>query len=347
MPEIGEPATSQMARGGIANPAIRETPAANKGRVLAIDTARFLAIFAVICVHTRPFGSDHLPGYSPHWHLLYSVISIGSRSAVPFFFCISGYFWGRRVRSGTSAKAISVKMLERLTAVFLLWIAVYFLLNNLLLIAQPWVPMELGADATQRISIMWHPLRMLHGGAAEPLWFLPALFCAVALKWLFVTYGRSDILIAFALALYVIGVSARAYSHSSIGLNLSLLGRHIDTRDGPFFGALFFVTGYLISKHLPRPQWAHWVLAFFWLRAYPCMRSSYLLFTRSCTLSWSRTTFRDMSSPLMLRGSVRPCWPWLVHVGYLMRRLLGGDTARLVSIVSTRPSAGYSQAQLL
>jgi surface polysaccharide O-acyltransferase-like enzyme len=245
---------------GIANSAFTETPAANKGRLLAVDTARLLAIFGVICVHTRPFGVEHLPGYSPHWHLLYSAISIGSRSAVPFFFCVSGYFWGRKVRSGTSAKTVSVNMLKRLTAVFLFWVVAYFLLNKFLLIAQPWVPMELGADATQRISIMWHPLAILHGGTAEPLWFLPALFCAVALTWLLVSFKRNDILLAVPITLYVIGVLARAYSHSSIGLNLLIAGRHIDTRDGPFFGTLFFVTGYLLSKYLPRPQWVRWGL---------------------------------------------------------------------------------------
>ncbi len=224
----------------------------------SVDTMRLIAIFAVICCHTEPFSPRRFAGYGPGWLELYQGISLATRFAVPYFFCISGYFWGRKIHRGASPDAATVARFKRVVKVFYFWSVFYVLQNhflNLLSSHFPWVAKE--AEAIP-FSVLWVPRRLIAGGGAPHLWFLPVLLLTVVFCWIFVRFKQSKLLLATAIGLYIIGVLARAYSETAIGFSLQLAGHHFDARDGPCFASIFFATGYLLSARKPQRQWVSW-----------------------------------------------------------------------------------------
>jgi len=88
-------------------------------RIEGVDVLRVLAILAVIALHANPFsgGSWGQPG-------LFSgaaLISQFSRFAVPFFFTVSGYFWGVKINAGAAVLRTSLSMAKRIAVVFVAW----------------------------------------------------------------------------------------------------------------------------------------------------------------------------------------------------------------------------------
>ncbi len=228
------------------------------GRNLAVDTMRLIAIFCVICLHTEPFNPDHL-GYGWRgWQILYVYITTACRFAVPFFFSISGYYWGRKIRGGQNPAAVSLAMFQRIGMVFAVWSAFFLGIDGLKPVVArlfPWFP---GAQSFAASSLAQPPLQLLFEGTAHHLWFLPALLCALAVCWFFVAFRQDRLLLPAGIALFVLAVLGRAYAQTAIGFSPRFFGAPFDPRDGPFFSTLFFATGYLLSAHPPRPQWRRW-----------------------------------------------------------------------------------------
>jgi surface polysaccharide O-acyltransferase-like enzyme len=260
MPKFEWQSEAREVQQNTAIPSISARMLAPKSRLATVDAVRVAAIFAVICLHTEPFSSHHLVGYSARWQYICAAISYASRFAVPFFFCISGYFWGRKIQNGQEIGAISLSMAQRVASNFLFWTIVYWLLNGLEVLAKPWFPTGLQSVRGIPLSMLKHPGFLLGGGVAEHLWFLPALLSSVAIAWLFLAFRQKRLLIVFSIVIYIIGVLARSYSETSFGIPLSLAGHPIDTRNGPFFGTIFFVSGYWLSEFIPQSRWLRWGL---------------------------------------------------------------------------------------
>ena len=233
-----------------------------RARNLAVDTLRLIAVFGVVCLHAQPFISDRLVGHAHAWLLLGRAISYAARFAVPFFFCASGYFWGRKIRGGANIHAVSLAMVRRLAVIYLVWSAFYLFEAPLRSAVHAHFARPPGMAVSIQWSILWNPL-LLRGGPSMHLWFLPALVCTVLLAWPFVAFRKPRLLVGVSIVLYVLAVLARAYSETPIGICLSIAGHHIDTRGGPFFGSIFFVTGYLLSRYSARRHWARWGLMLF------------------------------------------------------------------------------------
>jgi surface polysaccharide O-acyltransferase-like enzyme len=235
---------------------------AAKTRNLAIDTLRLIAVLGVVCLHAQPFTSERLVGHAHAWLLFGRAISYAARFAVPFFFCASGYFWGRKLRSGANIHAVSLAMVRRLAVIYLVWSAFYLFEEPLRSAVHDRFAGAPGTAVSIQWSQLWGPL-LLRGGPSMHLWFLPALICVVLLAWFFMALRKTRLLVGVSIGLYVLAVLARAYSETPIGIRLSIAGHHIDTRGGPFFGSIFFVTGYLLSGYSARRHWVRWGLLLF------------------------------------------------------------------------------------
>jgi len=227
-----------------------------KERLVAVDVCRVLAAFAVICIHTEPFAPNRVASDSPLLNFLHEVISLVCRFAVPFFFCTSGYFWGRKIRGGAPLWPTTRTMLSRLTAIFAFWFVAYFLPIDFAAIGSFGPSGLLKSYYWHFLKVVKHPVTILYGGDAVHLWFLPALLCALTIAYFFVSKKRSGLLLGTALLLYVIGVLGGAYQGSEVGFSLHIGNNILNTRDGPFFGTLFFTTGYLLSARNPKRSWA-------------------------------------------------------------------------------------------
>ena len=73
------------------------------------------------------------------------------------------------------------------------------------------------------------------------MWFINSLMWSIIICFLF--RKTPKILFIIGIIFYLFGLVAKAYSSTPIGIHVSF-----NTRNGPFFGTIFFITGYFLSK---------------------------------------------------------------------------------------------------
>ena len=214
-----------------------------------VDTFRLLAIVGVVAIHTTPALA---PAARRAGEFDVAVVAINqlARFAVPFFFTISGYFWGRKIRAGADLRATTWPMITRLLLLYVAWSLLYLLPYNFSSIFQYGIsgPLKLSYWNARRLAA--DPELLFLEGTHQHLWFLAALAWAAALTGALVAWRRMTTLVILAVLLYVFGVVAYAYSDTPLGVTVPFC-----TRDGPFFGTVFFVTGYLLSGLQPHSGW--------------------------------------------------------------------------------------------
>ncbi len=76
-----------------------------KRNLFSIDVLRGLAIFAVVIIHVNPFYYAFESPISVPFIISYFFQQY-CRFAIPFFFVVSGYFFGRALNKGIALKGI-------------------------------------------------------------------------------------------------------------------------------------------------------------------------------------------------------------------------------------------------
>jgi surface polysaccharide O-acyltransferase-like enzyme len=203
----------------------------------SIDAFRVVANLGVICVHTGPFmGAAFDPGTRFYGELLNQFV----RVATPFFFLAAGYFFGASLARGASALPLAAKLVKRLMLFFLFWSAVYVMAPIELYMAAPeagyWTAVHI------MVSRVLSPHFLLNGTKVH-MWFLPALSISLALLAIACRFRLERWLMGLAIALYVVGLLAGAYKSTPLGFDLGM-----NTRNGPFFAAIFVVSGFMIYR---------------------------------------------------------------------------------------------------
>ncbi|MGI4848501.1 MAG: acyltransferase family protein, partial [Janthinobacterium lividum] len=167
-----------------------------------------------------------------------------------FFFAASGYFWGVKIRGGHAIATVTANMVWRISMLYLFWSLVYlFPFNYLVRPDQHFTAALLQAWHTA-LAAPTHPLLLLFNGTKYHLWFLPALICSVCISAIMVHAKREWLLFATALGLYLTGLLMKAYVDTPLGIVTVN-----NSRNGAFFGTIFFVSGYFISAYQPQKNW--------------------------------------------------------------------------------------------
>jgi surface polysaccharide O-acyltransferase-like enzyme len=214
-----------------------------------VDTVRLIAIVGVVAIHTTPALAPPARR-AGEFDLAVVAVNQLARFAVPFFFTVSGYFWGRKVRAGADIRATTLPMIRRLLLLYVVWSLLYLLPYNLSSVFQYGIFGPLKLSFWTATYLAAHPQLLLLEGTHQHLWFLAALAWAAALTGALVAWRRITTLVILAVLLYAFGVVAYAYSDTPLGVTVPFC-----TRDGPFFGTVFFVTGYLLSGLQPQGGW--------------------------------------------------------------------------------------------
>lgn len=215
----------------------------------SVDTVRLLAITAVAIIHLKPFSSAG--GSNQFYNFLYVLLNQLARFAVPFFFILSGYFWGLKIRKGHPIWQTSSKTLTRLAVIFFAWSAFYLFEHELTVIYQ-FSFTEWGQSVFRRlVELFTHPAKLFFEGTKVHLWFLPGLASAVILTSLLLKARMEALLPVIAVAFYLCGLAAKSYYYTPLGINLA----GFDVRNGPFFSMIFFVTGYYLSNRAITHRW--------------------------------------------------------------------------------------------
>jgi surface polysaccharide O-acyltransferase-like enzyme len=217
-------------------------------RIEGVDGFRLIAVTAVIAIHTTPFafsGWQESDVFS-----VPMLINQFSRFAVPFFFVMAGYFWGVKIRGAVGVVPTTVSMAKRIALVFIAWSFIYLLPYNVSSIFQYGLLGPIKQSYWNLSILVQTPLDILAQGTAVHLWFLVGLLTSLVITALFVVGEHVRSLMVCSVVLYAFGLFAKAYLDTPFGIHVDF-----NTRNGPFFGLIFFASGYVISRMTPNSGW--------------------------------------------------------------------------------------------
>ena len=214
-------------------------------RISSIDFFRTIAIFTVILLHTSPFRDSN----NIFFETLYIGLSNATRFAVPFFFIVSGFLFGKQIHSGAMPGKLFKVYVNRLLPLFLIWSMIYMILPTD--IKKQVIKFGLWEAIYQKIyNLISHPITLLFEGSRGHLWFLLSLLMALGVITVFLKLNKKQWIIPIASFLYLFGLIAGSYS-KCFGIDISF-----NTRNGPFFSTLFVAVGWCLSydTHKFRPM---------------------------------------------------------------------------------------------
>jgi surface polysaccharide O-acyltransferase-like enzyme len=173
-------------------------------------------------------------------HLVEQILARSGRLAVPFFFVVSGYFFGRKVRGGGEPFDLFTRYARRLGRIWVLWSLIYLLIPVRVSqwTAQGYWP----AIVAQFQKMAHHPLLDIWVGGKGHLWFLPALVMALGLAAIFEHWRARWGFYLLAVLLYLAGLDVGLYGNTPFGFHVPF-----DSRNGPFMSALLVACGYWIA----------------------------------------------------------------------------------------------------
>ncbi len=227
-------------------------------RIESVDSIRLLAIISVIVIHTTPFANN--PYNSDTYYRASIIINQLARFAVPFFFVISGFFWGLKIRSGEDPFSVTKAMALRISTIFLAWSFIYLLPYNLSAIFEYGLLGPIKVAYWNALNLLEEPGKLFLQGTKVHLWFLVGLLFSLYISLVFVNRKADKSLLIFAFSLYVVGVLFKSYVDTPIGFNVDF-----NTRNGPFFSTLLFSSGYFLSKNKPNEKWFVYGLGLFFV----------------------------------------------------------------------------------
>ena len=218
-------------------------------RIEGVDVIKIIAITAVIVIHAAPFAG--MASHGDIYRNLEIFLNQLSGFAVPFFFIVSGYFFGVKERRDNS-KTIkhTIDTTKRLLFIFLAWCLIYLLPYNIGAIYQYGMGGPLKVAYWNFLNLMTDPIRVILHGTKAHLWFLAGLAWSVGFTGVFLYLGLRRSIYFIAAGLYILGMLGQSYSDSPFGIHFNF-----DIRNHIFFSTIFFVTGYGLSNFMPKPSW--------------------------------------------------------------------------------------------
>ncbi len=232
------PAPTNFTAPAITAPAVRAYP--------SIDALRVFAALAVICLHSEPLAPGHLEDDTSLTETVYWIIQALCLFAVPYFFIVSGYFFGKDAEKHSPFLAFK-RLSRRLMPMFLFWNLFYALLPTPYAIHRYGFLGGIRNCAALFVDyLLTNPLHFLLNGSSMQLWFLPASVIAAALAAVLLKLKRPWLMFFLALGLFTFGLMGQAYREV---LDLAMSSSFgINTRIGPFYGTPIFFLGIWCSR---------------------------------------------------------------------------------------------------
>ncbi len=205
---------------------------------MGIDLFRLAAAFLVIAIHTSPLASFGETGD-------FILTRILARTAVPFFFMVSGYFTISRYACDTGRLKGFLKRTAQIYGIAMLL----------------YLPINLYNGYFQMEFFLPNLIRdVLLDGTMYHLWYLPASMEGALIAWYLLRHLDETKALGISFVLYLIGMFGDSYYGVSELFSASkgfyrLIFQVMDhTRNGIFFAPVFFLLGSLIAeqrKELP------------------------------------------------------------------------------------------------
>lgn len=214
-----------------------------KNSYKGIDIIKFVCAILVIAIHTEP-GSFNI------W--ADRTIGILTRTAVPFFFVATGFFFS--INNRCDIKKYVVRILLLLLVNVIVYIPfvikdIAFVLNN-------------SSDFYELVIKLFELLFV--GKTVPHLWYLPASIVAVTLFYILNKKLSRKTVLFISLVFFAIGTFASTYrsiiENISIFRYLLLIVDRIGTRNGLFYGFFFVTLGSYIEENRPKKNFIYFLV---------------------------------------------------------------------------------------
>lgn len=208
----------------------------NKKGYELLDIFKFIFCIMIIVIHTHLLDADVPVGIS--WYITHLLL----RLAVPFFFIVSGFLYGKKILSkDANIGLITKKYIIRLLIPCIFWLIIGFIPE---LIKRDW-------NFLLTIKELYKNILFYPYGA---LWYVYALIVAVPILSLFYRKGKYILPIIIGFILY--GFALLGNSYYFVACKIPILKEIVDgyidfflcTRNGIFVGILFVSLGVYIAK---------------------------------------------------------------------------------------------------
>ena len=207
----------------------------NKEKYELIDIMKFICAIFVIAMHS---GIVKYEDGTTQWY----IINILFRIAVPFFFIVSGFLFGKKyLINKEKLKENSIKQIKRLIIPYIFWAIVI-------------TPYIIHANLTFNGNIIIFILRVfrliLFNG--YHLWFVLALIVAICIEYIFLKKNKMKLAIFFSIILYSMALLGNSYYFLIEGTPIQYIMDIIIkiftmVRNGIFVGFPLFTIGICVA----------------------------------------------------------------------------------------------------
>lgn len=162
-----------------------------KERDINIDILKALAAFLVVVIHTEMFN-----GMGKFYEIFYYALEIISRTAVPTFFFLSGYYFykGYKKKGDSLVKKYCLKLaLIHIIAGCIY--KIYIIFNEYLKNGR----VDLSVLTTKQIM-----KEFLYNGFYYHLWYLPALIWGIIILWILIKIKKVKLIYSFIVLVYLL-----------------------------------------------------------------------------------------------------------------------------------------------
>ncbi|MFT5872093.1 MAG: surface polysaccharide O-acyltransferase-like enzyme [Clostridium sp.] len=204
-----------------------------KERNCSIDIFRIICAIMVVAAHTHPLTDNKgTAGFI--------ATMIIPRIAVPFFFCVAGFYY---VKGLLAKKSVFIRNVKKLLMVYVIWSSIYFSIKFLVSVIKHHEP--IGTFMKKFI------MNFFINGSSYQLWYFPTLFFCIFVVTFFNKLKLLKFLAYCSILLYILGLLGCSYY--SIGNKIPIIQIFINShwfkviRRFILMGLPFFMLGYFLN----------------------------------------------------------------------------------------------------
>lgn len=203
-----------------------------------VDLMKFICAIMVVAIHTILISeTEHV--------VTFEIAQVIGRTAVPFFFMCSGFFFTQKLLLEQKGKSGALgSVIKRLLFLYIGWSAIYLAYDFRICLK-----MTSGFWP----ALMLYLRNLIFLGGHFHLWYLPALMLAMTLLYISIRLKRFTLFLWMAGMLYLVGLAGNTYNgliHEGTWLYTvydSYFSFFVTTRNGLFFGFFYVMLGGLAS----------------------------------------------------------------------------------------------------
>ena len=206
-----------------------------KEEYTSIDIARLFFAVCIVCLHSGVYYL--VPG---EWYFLHGLL----RLAVPFFFVVSGFFYGKNCfESGRTLKESLIRYEKRLMIPYIVFSCINILLNIV----------EMMLQGEKFIGIAMRVVRSVIFYPYGALWYIWACMVAAVLLYIVLKGNKLLLGVGVGVILYAIALLMNSYYFLIEGTWIQrfvdfYLRIAVSARNGLFVGFIFMSLGVVIAK---------------------------------------------------------------------------------------------------